>query len=232
MRLIHIAPTKLIELVNKQYNKGLNMALTHLVLDNLQYREEMRKVGGTIYLDNSFFELGECLSPAKMVRAAKMIGATHLICPDGTYKGATKFKNAGYKVMTIPKTAKQFKKMMYDPNVDLVAVSEEHLDYRHSPGARYELLRDHIVEDMPRKKIHLLGATDSLWELGMLSPFDEYIQSWDSSAAIWQGYLGNLVRDQKRKDCTSVDFSVKFDINLLMVENINFLQEITNGTNI
>jgi len=130
-------------------------------------------------------------------------------------------------VMVIPKTPEQFVHMMYDPDVDLVAVSEEHLDYRHSPGARYELFRDHIKSNMPHKKIHLLGATDSLWELGMLSPFDDYIESWDSSAAVWQGHLGNSVKDQLRKDCTSVDFSRELVWNLAMLDNIKFLEEIT-----
>lgn len=227
MRLIHIAPINLIPFVDKHYNKGYNMALTHLVLDNPEYREAIGKLKGTKYLDNSFYELGECLSPAQMVKAAKMIGATHLICPDGSYKGAAKFVREGYKVMTIPKTPKQFQKMMQDPDIDLVAVSEEHFDYRHSPGARYELFRDYLTDDMPKKKIHLLGATDSLWELGMLSPFDDWIESWDSSAAIWQGHLGHSIRTRQRKDTTSVDFDTEATWNLMMENNIQFLEGIT-----
>lgn len=227
IKLIHIAPTCLIRQVDNLYNKGLNMVLTHLVLSDEQYRKEMKALSGTKYLDNSFFELGYCMTPEEMLTAADMVGATHLICPDGTADGLLEFKAAGYKVMCIPKTADQFKHMMYNPDIDLVAVSEEHLDYRHSPCARYELLRDNLEEDMPRRKIHLLGATDSLWELGMLMPFEQYILSWDSSAAIWQGHLGTLVRDQKRKDCTPVDFSANVEFNLIMQANIDFLEEIT-----
>ncbi len=227
MKLIHITPTNLVEFVDREYNKGTNMVLTHLVLENPAYREVMKKLEGVKYLDNSFFELGYCLPPEDLIKAAEMVDATHLICPDGTYDGFVEFKQAGYKVMTIPNSAEQFESMMYDPDVDLVAVSEEHLDYRHSPGARYELFRDHIKPNMQRKKIHLLGATDSLWELGMLSPYEEYIESWDSSAAIWQGHLGNSVRTQLRKDCTSVDFNQIVEWNLLMENNINFIEEIT-----
>ncbi len=227
MKKIHITPTNLIGFVDEHYNKGYNMALTHLVLTNKPYRDAMRKLEGIKYLDNSFFELGYCLPPEDIIAAADMIGATHLICPDGTYDGFVEFKQAGYKVMTIPKTHEQFMHMMYDVDVDLVAVSEEHLDYRHSPGARYELFRDYLEPNMPRKKIHLLGATDSLWELGMLMPFDDYIESWDSSAAIWQGHLGNSVRTQLRKDCTSVDFDEEVVWNLMMENNVRFIQEIT-----
>jgi len=228
IKLIHICPTNLIKFVDERYNKGLNMVLTHLVLEDEQYRKEMKALKGVKYLDNSFFELGYCLPPADLIKAAEMVDATHLICPDGTYDGFEEFKQAGYKVMTIPASPEQFREMMLNPEVDLVAVSEEHLNYRHDPGARYELFRDHITPDMPKKKIHLLGATDSLWELGMLSPFEDYIESWDSSAAVWQGHLGNLVKTQFRKDCTSVDFSEEVQWNLFMVANIKFLQEITN----
>lgn len=184
IRLIHITPTNLIGFVDSVYNKGLNMVLTHLVLTNPEYRQAFKAIDGEKYLDNSFFELGYCMQPEEMITAAKMVDATVLICPDGTLEGLELFKKHGYKVMAIPKTPEQFTEFMYSSDIDLVGVSEEHLNYRHSPGARYELLRDCLKDDMPSKKIHLLGATDSAWELGMLSPFSKYIYSWDSSAAI------------------------------------------------
>ncbi len=227
IKLIHIAPTNLIAHVDTHHNKGINMILTHLVLASKPYRQAMRKLEGIKYLDNSFFELGYCMTPEEMLTAARMVNATHLICPDGTADGLQEFKEAGYKVMCIPKSADQFKHMMYNEEIDMVAVSEEHLDYRHSPGARYELFRDHLEEEMPKKKIHLLGATDSLWELGMLTPFTEFIYSWDSSAAVWQGHLGNIVSRQLKKDCTSVDFGLTVEWNMFMYNNIKFLEEIT-----
>lgn len=226
IRPIHIVPTNLIELVDRRFNQGLNMVLTHLVLNDEEYRKAFKKVKGEKYLDNSFFELGYCMEPKEMVEAAKMVDATVLICPDGTTQGIELFKEHGYKVMCIPKDPHQFKDFMYSPSIDLVGVSEEWLAYRHCPGARYELFRYHLEPDMPRKKIHLLGATDSIRELSMLQPFTEYIRSWDSSAAIWQGHLGNLLREQTRKDCTHVDFSLEVEWNLFMEENIKFIEEL------
>ena len=224
---IHIAPTCLIETVDKYYNKGLNMVLTHLVLDeDPAYRIEMKKLKGEKYLDNSFFELGYCLSPTEMVEAAKLVEATVLICPDGTRDGMELFQSQGYKVMCIPKSPEQFVEFMWDETIHLVGVSEEHLDYRHSPGARYELFRDYLQEDMPKKKIHLLGATDSIHELAMLKPFQDHIVSWDSSAAIWQGHLGNLLHSQKRKDCTAVNFSAQVEWNLGMQINIEYIERL------
>jgi hypothetical protein len=235
IKAIHIAPTDNMLEVDAKYNKGLNMILTHLVLNDENYRHKAYNLTGTKYLDNSFFELGYCLYPKAMMEAAKLIrnreeDAIVLICPDGTLDGLKEFKEAGYKVMTIPKSPAQFKDMMYDNRIDYVGVSEEHLAYRHSPGARYELFRDHIDAMMPKKKIHLLGGTDSVYEIGMLHPFRDYIYSWDSSTAIWQGHLGHRINDTVRKDTTSVDFNCKVDLNKEeIVNNINFINKLLKG---
>jgi hypothetical protein len=235
IRAIHIAPIKNMLEVDEKYNKGLNMLLTHLVLNNLEYTKNARLLTGTKFLDNSFFELGYCLSPKAMLEAAEKItngkeDIIVLICPDGTFDGMKEFKAAGYQVMTIPKSPAQFKDMMYDNRVDYVGVSEEHLAYRHSPGARYELFRDHIDAMMPKKKIHLLGGTDSVYEIGMLHPFRDYIFSWDSSTAIWQGHLGIKINDVVRKNTTSVDFTVEVNLNKpTIVNNIKFIEKLLKG---
>ena len=226
IKAIHIAPTSLIKYVDENYNHGLNMVLTHLVLEDEEYRKAFKEVKGEKYLDNSFFELGYALPPKDILKAAKMVDATVLICPDGTTNGSKKFKAEGYKVMCIPTSPRQFKNYMLNPDIDYVGVSEEHLAYRHSPGARYELFEKYLTDDMPKKKIHLLGATNSIWELGMISPFSEFIYSWDSSACIWQGHLGNLLRTQKRKECAEVVFSKKVEFNLFMENNIQFVNSL------
>jgi len=225
IKLVHIAPTALIKYVDDCYNKGLNMVLTHLVLRDEAYREAFKQVKGEKLLDNSFFELGYCMKPKEMVKAAQLVDATTLICPDGTTEGLELFKQNGYKVMCIPKDANQFRDFMYSPSIDYVGLSEEHFAYRHCPGVRYEVLRDNLTSEMPKKKIHLLGATDSVRELSLLKPFEQYINSWDSSAAIWQGYLGNLLETQQRKDCTPVIFDKDMEFNLFMRRNITFLEE-------
>jgi len=225
IKLIHIAPTNLIGFVDTNYNKGFNMVLTHLVLSDTKYRKAFKQVKGEKILDNSFFELGYCMEPSKMVAAAKLVDATTLICPDGTMQGLELFKKEGYKVMCVPRDANQFRDFMYSPSIDYVGLSEEHFAYRHCPGARYEVLRDNLNSDMPRKKIHLLGATDSICELAMLRPFSEFIMSWDSSAAVWQGHLGNQLAVQTRKDCRAVEFDKEVEWNLLIEDNIRFIEE-------
>lgn len=225
IKAIHIAPTNLIKFVADKYNKGFNMILAHLVLQDENYRAAFKNIKGEKYLDNSFFELGYSMKPKEIVKAAKLVDATTLICPDGTTQGLELFKKEGYKVMCIPKDANQFRDFMYSPSIDYVGLSTEHFAYRHCPGIRYEVLRDNISSDMPHKKIHLLGSSDSIAELAMLKPFSKYIQTWDSSAAIWQGHLGNQLSTQIRKDCRSVEFDTKVEWNLLMEDNIKFIEE-------
>jgi len=229
IRAIHIGPTNIVaELSN--INQGLDMVLTHLVLNNDAYRKAHKNAPSYKILDNSFFELGFCLSPTAMLEAAILVDANCLICPDGTYDGMEVFLAEGYDIMTIPKTPAQFKDMMYDNRIKYVGVSEEHLDYRHSPGARYELFRDHLDEGMPAKKIHLLGGTDSIYEIGMLFPFRKHINSWDSSAAIWQGHLGIHLNNMKKKDTTAVNFDAEVSVhNPVIYENIKFVNKLLEG---
>lgn len=234
IKAIHIAPTKNMLEVDAKYNKGLNMLLTHLVLNDEEYRANALSLSGTKYLDNSFFELGYCLSPKAMIEAAdniKKLGDTMvLICPDGTLDGMKEFKAQGYKVMAIPKSPAQFKDMMYDNRIDYVGVSEEHLAYRHSPGARYELFRDHIDAMMPSKKIHLLGGTDSIYEIGMLYPFRNYIYSWDSSTVFHHTRKNIRLSDMVRKETTSFDFKVPINTNSpLFKSNIQFVEKLLKG---
>lgn len=51
-------------------------------------------------------------------------------------------------------------------------------------------LRDSGILDLARsngKKIHFLGMTDGPGEIRLMEPFKAYIDTWDSSAAIWLG---------------------------------------------
>lgn len=223
MQFINITPTNLIG----QVGNTMEMALTHLVLNNDKYRQAMQKVTVPMLLDNSYFELGYCLSPKAMIEAAKQIDNPDmtLICPDGTMDGMQEFKDAGYKVMCIPKTIEQFQDMVYDNRIDLVGVSEEHFDKRHSVAARYNLFKNHMPA-MAQKKIHMLGGTDSMWELQLVAPFARYIHSWDTSMPVWQGHLGQDISRQVSKDVTGVDFDAEVHIGKTIIDNLAFVENI------
>jgi hypothetical protein len=80
-------------------------------------------------------------------------------------------------------------------------------------------LRDEGILDQIRDngiKIHLLGMVDGPNEVMYMEPFRQYINTWDSSAAIWAG-LNNIqfdntptgLRDGKYEE--EVDFDMKYN---------------------
>lgn len=87
------------------------------------------------------------------------------------------------------------------------------------------------------KKIHLLGMTDGPKEIELLKEYLQYIDSWDSSAAVWHGYNGiefdssptGLIHGKLE---TEVDFNAKQEDNLdkikYNIQYINALVEIYN----
>lgn len=221
MQFINITPTNLIG----EVGNTMEMALTHLMLNNDKYRDAMKRVTVPVILDNSYFELGYSLSPQELIEAAEMFKLSPevtIVCPDGTTEGKDAFIAGGFSVMCIPKTVEQFHQFMEDPTIKLVGISEEHFERRHAVGARYNLFKNHMPA-LCQKKIHLLGGTDSLWELGLLIPFSNYIHSWDTSMPVWQGYLGHDVFCQVAKDPTSVNFDVEVSLDNPMIQKNLFL---------
>lgn len=216
MKLIHIAPTNLIEFVDEEYNKGLNMVLTHLVLNDEVYRETFAAITGEKYLDNSFFELGYALPVDELLQAAELVNATTLICADGTREGMMAYKLAGYKVMCIPITIEQLDMMLADERIDYVGVSAIHFP------DRFDILSTCDFPDNP--KIHILGMGHPR-EFKELSVFKKHIVSWDTSAAIWQGHLGHHLATLEAKDKTPVRFNEEVTFNLLMKDNITYMEE-------
>lgn len=53
-----------------------------------------------------------------------------------------------------------------------------------------ELERRKLLTDKAKKRFHCLGMVDGPKEINLLREYDDYIFSWDSSAAIWAGING------------------------------------------
>jgi len=216
MHFMHIAPTNLMPFMDKHYNKGFNMLLTHLVLQNEDYAKTARELDGVKYLDNSFFELGYSLPTADLLHAAEVVKATTIICKDGTTDGLGSYKESGYSVMCIPKTIAQLQSMLDNKDIDLVGLS-----YIHFVN-RFNTLD--IVTLPKEPKIHILGMRRAE-ELQQAKACKKHIVSWDTSAAVWQGHLGNSLSSNPPKNTTPVDFTAKLEWNLLMEDNIKFIKE-------
>lgn len=228
MKFIHIAPKQLMEKVS-EYNQGLDMILTHKVLEDEEYAKIASNLNSKKILDNSFFELHYSLPPNDMIEAAHKIGATWLICPDGTTDGLQEFKNNGFKVMCVPTSKAQFHEFMSNSDIDLVALSEEHLTYRHDVSARFYLLQevgDYYLNKGVKDKIHFLGMGESAWEVGMCMPWKNLIHSWDSSSAIWHGLHDIDISKMHGKMSKAVDFDFECtDITELVKRNVTFISD-------
>ena len=226
MKLAFISP--IAHLDKAISHSTINMALAHLC-DQEEYTKPFKESSNYTILDNSFFELGHCLDKDIMLGAAKKVGADCLVMSDGTTDSITTYKEAGYDVMYIPTSIDDFVNAMYDENIDKVGLSFywtskiEGLP-KNNPTARYNFLVKHFREDMNKEKIHLLGATDSIYEGALCK---HYAGSWDSSAAVWNGMFRLDLSKQKTKNPNSVDFFSDEEWSHYVTSNIKLIKEIT-----
>lgn len=63
------------------------------------------------------------------------------------------------------------------------------------------------------KKIHMLGMTDGPGEIRLMSPFKNYIDTWDSSAAIWLGVRAGRNFDTSPTGLLSGKYEEEVDFN-------------------
>ncbi len=221
-----IAPTNHIGDAIK--HSDINMALAHLC-DDSRYTSKFKESSKYTILDNSFFELGYCMDKDTMVDSASLVGADCIIMTDGTMDNMGVYKSLGYDVMYIPTTTDGFICAMNDDNIDRVGLSFFHASNmvgtdKNNPTSRYNVLRDNFNEGMDIKKIHMLGATDSAYEIQLCK---HMVGSWDSSAAIWGGLNGIDLSTQTVKNSKIVDFNTDLQWNDNCINNINFIKGIT-----
>jgi hypothetical protein len=77
-------------------------------------------------------------------------------------------------------------------------------------------LRDSGILDKARKngkKIHFLGMTDGPGEIMLMEPFKQYIDTWDSSAAIWLGLHTGLSFDSSPTGLIAGKYEVEVDFD-------------------
>lgn len=72
------------------------------------------------------------------------------------------------------------------------------------------------------QKIHLLGMVDGPNEIILMSPFKEYIDTWDSSAAIWAG-LNQVQFDESPTGLVNGKFEKEVDFDFKTEDPISLL---------
>lgn len=68
------------------------------------------------------------------------------------------------------------------------------------------------------KRFHCLGMTDGPNEIELLSPYHDYIFSWDSSAAVWAG-LNHIAFDRSPTGLTNGKFEEEVDFGFSSMSN-------------
>lgn len=81
---------------------------------------------------------------------------------------------------------------------------------------RYKGILDTIKDN--NKKIHCLGMVDGPNEIFLLKEFFAYIDSWDSSAAVWAG-LNGIEFDRSPTGLVDGKFEVEVDFNFFTNDN-------------
>ena len=101
----------------------------------------------------------------------------------------------------------------------------------------YMLKEEGILDHLKSNgtKIHLLGMLDGPNELMFMNPFKNYIDTWDSSAAIWLGLNGQRFdetptgrRDGKFELEVNFNYATEVIDNLEMaIDNMEYIDKLS-----
>jgi hypothetical protein len=72
------------------------------------------------------------------------------------------------------------------------------------------------------QKVHFLGMMDGPNEIMYMSPFGEYIDTWDSSAAVWTG-LNGIEFDKTPTGLINGKYEEEVDFNFI-TEDLNKIE--------
>lgn len=232
MKIAHIAPIRHTLLAQKA--SSIHMTLAHW-LDITKYfdywREfKMRNPKEYVIVDNGYYELGHSLNFSYCLTRAVSIKADCIVLSDGPIKieELKQAKAAGLQVMAVPTSIEDFHDYMSDPAIDRVGLGSLHVvnmlcergrgekfDFRN----RYNFLKTELVAGYNRRKIHLLGISDSILEVPLCR---EYVGSMDTSAAIWRG-LNGIDISKSGKYNVSLDIHSELPYNKQTQDNIALL---------
>jgi len=222
---IHITTTNLME----QFMGEYAMILAHKLVEP-KYFEIAKKVGKKFkILDNSFYELGYALPTDELVRWADKIDATHIVAPDGSLINCAEISASGYKTIFVPTNVTQFIQALNDPSVDMIGLSEEHFTRRYDPFIRYDVLNIVSSQTVINKPIHILGVTDTIMEIALLSKFAKHIHSMDSSYPFWAGKYDvniNEVVSRSKLNLPLIDWDESVILNDTSYMNICYTDQL------
>lgn len=222
-----ISPFKHLKRAHEVSN--FSMVLAHLVLENKEYAKFYRASNKPKLLDNSFFELGYCLSNDDVLRAAELIRADCIVLKDGTFYGIKEIKAQGYEVMYVPETFEQLVEAISLTKITKIGLScikaPKFLGAEPFTNNRFEVLEQAVAVSEATNRvtpsIHLLGATN-----GMLDEVCKFNHkygtsfSFDTSLPIWLGLNGKFLAKGSARLKEHCDFETQKEWNIFCEANI------------
>lgn len=226
-----------------------------IILDNSGF--EMFKQGRPMYPSDKLIEMGTRINADYLVmsdypgeKGEKTIESAKKLAPE--------FHDAGFKTFFVPQSevgdiddlVQGFRWAQYNPElVDYIGVSilgapnaygveKNNKLQRFCSRLRlmYEMHQTMIFHGYKAQgqKVHFLGLVDGPNELMFMNPFGDYIDTWDSSSAVWAGING--IKYDKTptglvdgKFELEVDFDYKTDDNdriKLAVSNMEWIDKL------
>ena len=225
-----------------------------LIMDNSAF--EMYKQNKPMYPPHKLIDMGERIK-ADYIVLSDYPGEESMQTIEAAMVLAPTIKEAGFKTFFVPQGEKgDVKDLMYafkyaadNPKlIDYVGVSilSAPLAYDVESGNKlqrfvsrlrlmYELVQSPWLRTIKHngQKVHMLGMLDGPNEIMYMEPFYKYIDTWDSSAAVWLGLNGKKFdgtptgrRDGKFELEVDFDFKTEDNMNLKLArENMEYIDK-------
>lgn len=257
-RPVHLVLAHLIEQDQKYIDFYLEQKEKYnctLIMDNSAF--EMFKMKKDMYDPSKLIDMGKKINADYIVmsdypgsESMETIEASSILGPI--------FREAGFKTFYVPQgETGNIEDLMYgfrhatqSNYIDYVGISilAAPLAYNVESGNKlqrfnsrlrlmYMLKEEGILDHLRSKdiKIHLLGMLDGPNEIMFMNPFKNYIDTWDSSAAIWLGLNGQRFdgtptgrRDGKFELEVDFNYSTELIDNLEMaIDNMEYIDNLS-----
>ena len=211
-----------------------------LILDNSAF--EMYKQGRPMYPIDNLIEMAEevCADYVVMSDYPNQVGSVTIKAAESL---APKLKKKGFGTFFCPQSLIGDKQDLFEgfewaaesDLVDYIGVSILAIPnaYGVEKGnklqrfiSRYmfmqELYNEGILDKIKQngKNIHMLGMLDGPGEIRLMAPFKDYIDTWDSSAAIWLGLHAGRQFDDSPTGLIDGKYEVEVDFNYSNERNV------------
>ena len=248
----HLALAHLVETSDKYTNFYKNEKKefkSTIILDNSAF--EMYKQGRPMYDSTQLIDMAQRIKADYVVmsdypneKGAKTINAAETMAPILKEKGFGTFFCPQSKIGDAEDLLASFDWAAQSPLVDYIGVSILSIPnaYGVEKGNKLQRfvsrfmfmqdLQDSGILDTAKingKKIHLLGMLDGPNEIRLMSQFSDYIDTWDSSAAIWYGLHAGKQFDESPTGILEGKYEEEVDFNYVASDSLqNVLTANTN----